>query len=284
MAVDPPCQGPCSKTEAILSVIWIILSSTWASFCYRLVGQNVSCLPGVGVMREGCGVCSRGSTDEECLAYGIKALASCKLQSQGWHASCLVYLCQPHLLAELVQSKLECSEKPFRCCSILQLCAVVFRTVCCWFSPISPPNSSAAEFSFMYRKFSTIWMWEMEDVVYRANGWCRAQVGVQEETLLLLVSSAVGCSRAAYTWVFAVLSDVLLPCQVHTMRQCFAVSLASVWWEELQGGCCSVLSLQKTCGEERSRLKTTQSTAAKPNHYFREENKVSLTSFPVPKA
>lgn len=117
-------------------------------FSCRLVGQDVSCLPGVDVVGEGCGVCSGGSTGGECRAYGIRALASCKPQSQGDTLAVLCGCVNPGLLAELVQSKLERSEKPFRRCAVCQLRAVTLSAACCCFSPVSSPNSSAPGVSF----------------------------------------------------------------------------------------------------------------------------------------
>lgn len=101
-------------------------------------------------------VCSRGSTVGECWACGIRALASCALQSQGDTLAVFCGCVNAGLLAELVQSKLECSEKPFRLCSIPQLCAMTLRTACCCLFPHFIPNSSAAGVSFMYKKVGCI--------------------------------------------------------------------------------------------------------------------------------
>lgn len=113
-------------------------------FSYRLVGEDVSCLPRVGVVGEGCGFCGRGSTAGGCQAYGIRALASCKPQSQGWHASCLVWFCQPRLAGRISSIKAEvlwkalqtllhppapCSDAPD--CILLPLPHFSPRLLCC---------------------------------------------------------------------------------------------------------------------------------------------------------
>lgn len=45
--------------------------------------MDVSFLSALGMVRDVCAVCSEGSTSDECGAYGIRALASCKLQLKG---------------------------------------------------------------------------------------------------------------------------------------------------------------------------------------------------------
>lgn len=64
------------------------------------------------------------------------------------------------------------------------------------------------------------------------------------------VSQAVGCFRAARAWGLAAVSDLPVPSWDNGMRARGAESPALV-----RRGCCSVLSLQKTHGEERSRQK-----------------------------
>lgn len=102
------------------------------------------------------------------VAEGAPAMSAGLMASGLWPAvNCsrrgdtLAVVCgcvNPGLLAELVQSKLECSEKPFGLCCIPQLCAVTLRTACCCLSPplISSPNSSAAGVSFTHRGVSGI--------------------------------------------------------------------------------------------------------------------------------
>ena len=116
------------------------------------------------------------------MASGLSPAVNCSCRSDT-----LAVLCgcvNPSLLAELVQSKLECSEKPFRRCSVLQLRAVTLRTACCCLSPILSPNSSAAGFHWHAGESAAFeCLWEMEDVVCKANGWSKAQAGTQEELL-----------------------------------------------------------------------------------------------------
>lgn len=81
------------------------------------------------------------------VAEGAPAMSAGLMASGLWPAvNCsrrgdtLAVVCgcvNPGLLAELVQSKLECSEKPFGLCCIPQLCAVTLRTACCCLSPPS---------------------------------------------------------------------------------------------------------------------------------------------------
>lgn len=97
------------------------------------------------------------SVAEGALAVGVGLMASglWPAVNRSRRGDTLAVLCgsvNPGLLAELVQSKLKCSEKPFRHCSIPQLRAVMLRTACCCLSPISAPNSSAAGLSFACRE------------------------------------------------------------------------------------------------------------------------------------
>lgn len=128
-------------------------------FSCRLVGRDVSCLPGVAVVGEGCAVGGRGSASNECQAYGIGALASCELQSQGWHASCRVRLCQPRLAGRISSIKAGVLWKALR--TLLHppaLCGDTQDRVPLPFPPlISSPNSSAAGVSFTCRGVSGIW-------------------------------------------------------------------------------------------------------------------------------
>lgn len=151
-----------------------------------------------------------------CLAEGAPSASAGLMASGLWPAvNCsrrggtLAVLCacvNPGLLAELVQSKLECSEKPFRCCSVLQLRAVMPKTACCCLPPHFIPKFLCCwgficmqggqwHLDVCGRWGSSVWSKWME------QGSCWDTRG---DTLLLVqtIPRAVGCSRAAYTWGF----------------------------------------------------------------------------------
>lgn len=97
------------------------------------------------------------SVVEGALLAGVRLMASglWPVVNHSHRGDTLAVLCgsvNPGLLAELVQSKLKCSEKPFRHCSIPQLRAVMLRTAYCCLSPISAPDSSAAVVLFACRE------------------------------------------------------------------------------------------------------------------------------------
>lgn len=77
------------------------------------------------------------------MSAGLMALGLWPAVNCSRRGDTLAVVCgcvNPGLLAELVQSKLECSEKPFGLCSIPQLCAVTLRTACRCLSLPFPPQ------------------------------------------------------------------------------------------------------------------------------------------------
>lgn len=229
-------------------------------FSSRLVGWDVSCLPGVGVVGEGCAVCGGGSTGSECRAYGIRALASCKLHAQGWHASCLVWLCQPRLAGRISSIKagvlwkaLQTLLRPPALCSDAQDCMLLPPPPFHLQTLLLLGFHSRAGGSVAFER-----LWEMGEVVCGANGWSRAQAGTQEEMLCCLFKPSPGQSDAPGLPMpggLAAVSDLPLPSRDNETRPRGAESPASVRRGELRSGPCSVLSLQKTRGEERSKQK-----------------------------
>lgn len=81
----------------------------------------------------------------------------------------------------------------------------------------------------------------------QGSGW---EAGGDALLLFRTVSRAVGCSRAAYAQGFAAVSHLPLPSRDNQRRPRAAESPTSVRRGELRHGRCSVLSLQKTHGEE----------------------------------
>lgn len=172
-------HGSYSEVEAILNLMWVISLSAWALLQACRTGCLLFAWGGCG----GRAVCSRGSTVGECRACGVRALASCTLQSQGDTLAVFCGCVNAGVLAELVQSKLECSEKPFRLCSIPQLCAETGMHAAV-FSPLHPKLLCCSRFHSCTRRSAAFeCLWEMKDEVWGANGWSRVQGRKQEEIL-----------------------------------------------------------------------------------------------------
>lgn len=194
------------------------------------------------------------------MASGLWPVLDCSLRGDT-----LAVLCgcvSPSLLAELVQSKQECSEEPFSLCSVPQSVQWHSGQHAAALAPTSSPNSSPAGISFTSAAFECFW--EMEDEACGANGWSRAQAGKQEEVCLCLTC----------------------PCLPGTMKRDHVVLRALCW---CSGESCAVRAAPSShCWRPVERKGASKSTAqgraVKPDHYFRKEEKVSLTAFPVPKA
>lgn len=231
-------------------------------FSYRLVGQDVSCLPGVAVVREAWAVCSRGSSSSGCWADGIGSLASSRVQSQGWHASCLVWLCQPQLAGRISSIKAGVLWRALQSLLCPPVCAMTLRTACCCLGPHFIPKLLSC-WDFIH--ISSIWMflgdgaWSMwSKWMEKGSGW-EARGGVS-------------------------VSGLPLPSWDNEMRPCGAESPVLVRWGELRGESCSILSLLKTCGEERSKQKDHSRQNSKTRPLFQKGRKTKPYSISSPKS
>lgn len=92
VTTDTPFQRSHTQTEAVLHLMWIKTLSGLGDkgFSYRFAEVDIPFLSAVGTVGDVCAVWRGGSASDECQAYGIRALPSCKLQLKGWHVSCLV--------------------------------------------------------------------------------------------------------------------------------------------------------------------------------------------------
>jgi len=87
-------------------------------FSYRLVGRDVSCVPGAAVMKRAGVAVAEGALATSARLRASGLWPAVNSSHRGDPLAVLCGCVNPSLLAELVQSKLECSEKLFRCGSV----------------------------------------------------------------------------------------------------------------------------------------------------------------------